>query len=443
MEKMLTIFLKENNINLDHEKIVLAVSTGIDSMVMLHAFMELKQQIKFDLIVAHVNHHQRKQSEQEEKFIVDYCQKNNLICYVKELDFSDNMENFQAEARKRRYVFFQEVLEKEGAKYLVLAHHGNDVMETIMMRIMRGSSLSGYGGMKTVSSLGKYIIIRPFLQVLKTDIEKYQQENNILYFEDESNSMDAYTRNRLRKEVIPALLKEESNLHVKFLEFSQTLNDASEEINKIRDDFIKQKVKAEDEGVSFAISEFNALSGYMQTEVLYELLKDYNLGKANINELLKLINSQKANIDVLYKKDLTFVKEYTKVYFYFKKLINEKVNIVVDQIKEYRLNDTITIIVTKKTADLLTNDNSLWYNSNNLPLIIRSRKPADKIKLSQGYKKVKDLLIDEKIGILRRKKILVIEDSTQEILMVWGIKKSEKLKEIKENDIVISMEGKN
>ncbi|MFA7010560.1 MAG: tRNA lysidine(34) synthetase TilS, partial [Bacilli bacterium] len=333
MEQMITTFLKENNINLNGKKIVLAVSTGIDSMVMLHAFMQLATQLKFVIVVAHVNHHKRVQSQLEEGFIKKYCRDNGLTCYIKKLDFSDVSENFQAEARKRRYKFFQEVLEKEDAPYLVLAHHGNDVLETIMMRLLRGSSLSGYAGMKAILPFYNHIIIRPFLKALKEDIEKYQQQNGIIYYEDQSNEEDLYTRNRLRKEIIPALMKEEKNVHLKFLEFSQILNDASVEINKIRDEFIYKKANLEVDGLSFDLTDFKELSLYMQTEVLYELLKNYNLGKANIVELLKLINTSKANVEVLYKKDLTFVKEYNKIYFYFKKLTSKSIYIVIDELK--------------------------------------------------------------------------------------------------------------
>lgn len=442
MKRRIIAFLKENNINLNGKKIVLAVSTGIDSMVMLHVFMQLIKELNFSVVVAHVNHQKRVQSQEEEEFIRKFCLDNQLICYVKRLDFSHVTENFQADARRKRYEFFQEVLEKENAEYLVLAHHGNDVLETIMMRLLRGSSLSGYAGMKAIVPFNNKTILRPFLTVLKCDIEQYQQLHHIEYYEDQSNIEDLYTRNRLRKEVIPALIKEDQNVHLKFLEFSETLEEASAEIHKIRDDFIQKKVTSDQEKVSFNILDFKKLSTYMQTEVLYELLKSYNLGKANIVELLKLINSSKANHEVLYKKDLTFVKEYNKIYFFFKELISENINIVISECKKYLVNDTIAINITKKTAENITNDNCLCYNSNNLPLVLRSRKPADKIKLSQGYKKVKDLLIDKKIGILQRKRVLILEDGSHEILAVLGIKKSEKLKEIKIKDIMISLEEK-
>jgi tRNA(Ile)-lysidine synthetase-like protein len=222
----------------------------------------------------------------------------------------------------------------------------------------------------------------------------------------------------------------------------ETLEEANAELHKIRDNFIQKKVIFGKESVSFNIPDFKKLSVYMQTEVLYELLKKYNLGKANIVELLKLVNSSKANHEVLFKKDLTFVKEYNKIYFFFKELIDESINIVIHELKKYQITDNIAINVTKKTTENITNDNSICYNSDKLPLVVRSRKPADKIKLSQGYKKVKDLLIDKKIGILQRKRVLILEDDSHEILAVLGIKKSEKLKEIKVKDILISMEEK-
>ena len=103
MEQIVTTFLKDNNINLQGEKIVLAVSTGIDSMVLLHVFMKLTKKQNFSIIVAHVNHHRRLQSQQEEEFIRSFCQDNGLLCYINNLVFSATSENFQAEARKRRY----------------------------------------------------------------------------------------------------------------------------------------------------------------------------------------------------------------------------------------------------------------------------------------------------------------------------------------------------
>ena len=443
MEEKLIQFFNDNNIDPQDKKMVLAVSTGIDSMVMLYSFLALQKKYNFNIIVAHVNHNKREQSLIEKEFIKNFCSKEKLLCYIKDLDFSLNTENFQMAARKARYDFFLDVLKKERADYLVLAHHSNDNMETILMRIIRGSSLSGYSGMSEVSSFGEYQIIRPFLGILKKDIEKYQKENEVPYYEDSSNKESIYTRNRIRKEVIPGLLEEGDSVHLKFLEFSKTIKDASDELEKIRDQHIKEIMVVKDEYVIFMKKDFLKISLYMQTEILYEILKPYNLGKGNINELLKLINTTKSNLEVVYKKNLTFVKEYGKIYFFFKELKDDKIEVKIDEMKKYVINDTISISVTKKRGELVTNLSSLWYNSDKLPVVIRSRKPADKIKLSQGYKKVKDLLIDMKVGILKRRQILVLEDSSQEILMVFGIKKSECLKNIKESDILISLEEKN
>ena len=102
----------------------------------------LQKVSNINIIVAHVNHHQRLQSNEEQQFIVDLCNKLNIKCYVKELYF-DTHQNFQAMARNERYLFFNEVLMKEKAKYLITAHHANDDLETILMRLIKSTSLKG------------------------------------------------------------------------------------------------------------------------------------------------------------------------------------------------------------------------------------------------------------------------------------------------------------
>lgn len=438
-------YLIRNNINLQNKKVVIAVSTGVDSMVLLHTFLELQKDSDFEVICAHVNHNKRLQSMEEEKYIRSFCEERNIKLYVKSLDFSSNVENFQKAARDLRYDFFKEVLDLEKADYLALAHHGNDNMETILMRIIRGSSLMGYSGMSEVMNFHSYNIIRPFLGILKKDILEYQNVHKIKYYEDESNAKDLYTRNRIRKDVIPGLLLEGENVNSKFLEFSKTIKQACSELNKIRDDFINEKIEKTDRYISFSKKDLLSLSKYMQNEVVFEILKPCNLGQNNIDEIFKLINSNKANIEVVYKKNLSFVKEYDKIYFFFEELKKTDGNysVIINGLGEYQINDTISIIVTKKSANYITNMNSLWYNIDKLPIIVRSRKPSDKIKLSNGYKKVKDLLIDLKIGILQRKNVLVVENRDNEILAVLGIKKSVILEADDNNILITTKEKKN
>ncbi len=125
--------------------IVVGVSGGPDSMCLLHLLCELKKQLNLKIIVAHMNHKVRKQSEDEAKYVKEFSEENHLIYEYFELKDIPK-SNFHSEARIIRYKFFNELINKYNANYLMTAHHGDDLIETILMRIQRGSNLKGYSG---------------------------------------------------------------------------------------------------------------------------------------------------------------------------------------------------------------------------------------------------------------------------------------------------------
>ena len=195
---------------LNNKKILLACSTGVDSMVLLDLL--LKYNNNCQIIISHVNHQKRQQSIQEEEFIIKYCQENNLKCYVKRLEKHEE-GNFQEWARNERYHFFEEIIEKEKIDYLLTAHHADDNLETIIMRLLKSSSLKGYAGIEKEIKLEKYTVLRPLLDHSKNEIIAYAKDNNITYYQDISNYSDDYTRNRIRKYITPILLEENPNLY--------------------------------------------------------------------------------------------------------------------------------------------------------------------------------------------------------------------------------------
>ena len=175
-------------------KLVIACSGGPDSMCLLDLVLKLKEVKQLTIIVAHVNHNLRPESKNEQQFLQEYCEKNNLIFETIDLDFHDQFN--EQKGHEERYNFFKKVIAKYGAKYLLTAHHADDLMETIFLRIARGSTLSGYLGFFKVKTYDTYQVIRPLWDYTKTDILKYDEENNIFFFTDESNNSLAITRNR-------------------------------------------------------------------------------------------------------------------------------------------------------------------------------------------------------------------------------------------------------
>lgn len=430
-------FFNENNLILNNKKFILAVSTGIDSIVMLDIFQKLKTDYNIEIIVAHVNHQVREESKIEEEYIIKYCLDNNIKCYTQKLNF-ENHNNFEAIAREKRYQFMFKLYEEIKADYLVLAHHANDNIETIIMRMLRGSSLTGYSGMQEVSNYNNKCIIRPLLNISKADIINYQKENELVYFEDITNSSLEYTRNRVRQNIIPVLFDECNDLINKFNDFRKTIFEASQIVNNERDEFINKNAFKNIDSLEINREEFLKLSSYLKQEVLFEILKEYKLSKVNITELIKIIESSKKNYSSWFKNKFMFVLEYNRIYISNNKKESKYNEIIIDDIGEYNITDNISIYVLKNVNKNDYNLNEIWYNSKSFPICIRTRKDGDKIKINGKTKKLKDLFIDLKIPVSKRNELLLCAKDN-EILNVFGVCKSDILKEAKDTDIIITI----
>ena len=219
---MLNVILNNKHLNsLDKKRpVVLALSGGVDSMVLF----ELLKNTGFNVVIAHVNHHKRAESIIEENYIRKLAQDNNLSIEV--LDYIHEKDNFQAEAHNSRYQFFYEVAIKYNATAIITAHHNIDNLETILINIIRGSNIYGYGGIKEISSYKDIKLIRPLINIEKDELYKYAKEFNITFFEDSSNARDEYLRNRIRHHVIPLLKKENPNLKESIANYSNQLHEA-------------------------------------------------------------------------------------------------------------------------------------------------------------------------------------------------------------------------
>ncbi|NLA32598.1 MAG: tRNA lysidine(34) synthetase TilS, partial [Mollicutes bacterium] len=199
------------NLDFKDNYIIVAVSSGPDSMCLLDILLNVTKKI----VVAHVNYHQRKQSKNEEKYLKNYCEENNLIFELK--DYQDKKSiNFQSDAREFRYDHFTNLAKKYKTKYIFTAHHGDDLIETILMRLTRGSILSGYAGFKEISIENELITVRPLIHYTKEEIIEYNKEHKIKYFIDKSNQKNDYTRNRFRNKLLPFFKEEDRNVHKKF-----------------------------------------------------------------------------------------------------------------------------------------------------------------------------------------------------------------------------------
>lgn len=404
--------------------IVVATSGGPDSMCLLHLLCELKQELNLKLIVAHVNHNLREASKMEASFVQKVCEENNLIYeYLEIKDYGQ--ENIEQAARLKRYNFFDELVHTYHAKYLMTAHHGDDLMETILMRLTRGSSLKGYAGFKKEYEKDNYKVVRPLITQTKQEIIEYMDNLGLKYFIDESNFSDKYTRNRYRKNILPFLKQEDPQVHHKYLKFSEELIS----VNNFLETYISNLIKDISDEAGLKIDKLKELDNFLLRKVI-----EYTLNAIYINDLF-LVNDKHTDLIIgMIRKgksnsSITLPNNYQalKSYNYYK---IEKIN--KEAAYEYILEDEVILpnqkAIRKVSQKEDKSNNTIRLNSKDitLPIKIRTRKNGDRmlVKNLNGTKKIKNIFIDEKIPIAKRGEIPIVTDSNNTILWLPGVKKS-------------------
>ena len=347
--------------------------------------------------------------------------------------------NFENEARKIRYKYYEEILKKYNSNKLFLAHHGDDLIETVLMKIERVSNIEGYAGIKKVSKLKNYDIIRPLLPYTKEDIINYNKSHSITYYIDSSNTNIDYTRNWYRHKVLPILKEKDKDIHLKFLKYSETL----QEYNEYIDREIKRKLPYILKNNIINIDNLNKEDNFLKKNILYYIMNDiYNnesniITEKHIQNILFIINSNKPNQSINMPKNKILVKEYNKLY------IKDNIDIVNDYKIELKDNIKINNITFKIETDEDEDGNNICrINSKNikLPLYLRNRKNGDYIilKSSNNRKKIKEIFIENKLPLSKRNIYPLLTDSNDNIIWIPNMKKSNLCYKKDENyDIII------
>ena len=213
-QKIIETIKKYNLIN-SRDKIVLGVSGGPDSIAMLDILRQIKDEMNFEMYVAHINHNIRgKEADADEEYVKKYCEKYNIKCFSKKIDVptiaQDKKIGTEEAGREVRYNYFEEVLIETKSNKIAIAHNKNDKVETIIMHILRGSGISGLKGIEPKRD-EKYI--RPLIECDRTEIEKYCEDNKLNPRIDKTNFENEYTRNKIRNIVIP-YIKQEFNPNI-------------------------------------------------------------------------------------------------------------------------------------------------------------------------------------------------------------------------------------
>lgn len=406
-------YIINNNLIPTNDYVICSTSGGADSICLLHVLYTLG----YKVVLAHVNHHKRVESDNEELEMKNLARELNIPfeCYHY---YDGGNNNFHDEAHNMRYAFYKSVADKYNTKIITTAHHLNDQAETVIMRLISGSNLYGYSGISNKLEVEGYTIIRPLLCISKLDIYKYINKYNLKFFEDSSNGEDSYLRNRIRHHVIPLLKNENPNLLNQINDYSIIVKEAFNYIRKQSINYLNKHNNIID------ITSFKGLDIALKKDIICLLFEINNLEKTNniINICLNLIeNKSNSTIDI--KEGNDFIVEYNKAYIKTKEStvdycyelnLNEKVNIMGKYVLYFSKNEPFN---NEKYI-------KLCYNDLKLPFSIRNRKEGDCIRMNYGNKKVSRILIDQKVEKDKRDILPLIFDNSGNLLWIYNYAKN-------------------
>ncbi len=402
MESNLSSLLRQSNLFDENERVVLGLSGGVDSMVLFHLLHELG----LDIIAAHVNYNRRATAKREARELEKITSRFDVPfeCF----DVKDPIEgNFQEEARRIRFSFFEKVAKKHRVQKVVLGHHLNDQIETFIMRLVKGGSFDTLKGMASVEPFNDIKLVRPFLDIEKEAIENYALDNDIPYFHDISNDNLTYTRNRFRNRIIPFSEKENPNFSEAMKRFFKDLRSAT----GLLEDHVEGLLERHPGPIP--VEEFLAWPPLFQRIAIKTLFRnvseDLHLSQGMYEEIVNQLQSGK-NFRLPLDEDIFLYKEYDG---FFVAKAKERTPLVVSITGEgtYPVDGHRHFRVTsRKNAHIPSKCFELWYNGSVFPLYVRTRREGDRIELPYGRKKIKDLFIDLKVPPHQRDDILLLTD---------------------------------
>ena len=218
-------FFKINHLPLAAKTLVVAVSGGPDSLALLDLLYQIKEQYRFRLLAAHLDHQLRLDSFKEEKVISAYCQNKSIeLINEKWPKCLQPIVGVEAAARKYRYDFLVKIMRNYQGDYLLTAHHMDDLLENILLKFIRSGNPSEMNSLKAISKMQGMTLLRPLLNIQKADLLKYDKRNHIPYVIDQTNNEDDTLRNKLRHHVIPLLKKENKQIGQNALRFSKEVS---------------------------------------------------------------------------------------------------------------------------------------------------------------------------------------------------------------------------
>lgn len=422
MKNKLQNHIKKEISFLENKKLLLAVSGGLDSMVLLHLFQELQ----FEIAIAHCNFQLRGvESFGDQKFIEDYANAKSIPIYATQFDTTAFAEDYkfsiQVAARELRYNWFYELLETENFDYILTAHHADDNLETFLINLSRGTGLDGLTGIPTQNDK----IIRPLLPFTRQEIESFAKVHQMQWREDSSNASDKYLRNKIRHDMVPMLKEFNSNFIVSFQKTQSYLQETQAMAEDAAIMIYQQVASEEGDTVHFDLKKLKQLSNFKS--YLYKWLKEF--GFSAWEDVYDLVESQSGkqifseeyrllkNRDFLIISPIHFAAT-SEVFFINKneKEVNIPLKLSLCNVSHHSKHLNTAIFVDQDT---------LSY-----PLMLRRWNVGDSFQpfgMNGKTKKVSKFFKDEKLSLLEKENTWILCSNNQ-IVWIIGYRSDERFK---------------
>ena len=325
MEQKVLDTIKKYNLIEDRDRVVVGVSGGPDSISLLNILNNFQKNktLNFEIIAAHVNHQIREEANDDEEYVREYCEKNKIKFYAKRIDVikyaNNNKIGLEEAGRILRYEFFDEVLQKENANKIAIAHNKNDKAETIIMNILRGSGISGLKGIEPIRN-NKYI--RPIIECERSEIEKYAKENKLNPRIDKTNFENDCTRNKIRNIVLPYIREQfNPNIVETMNRLSNLANETDEYIQKqVLETFKEIKIEEKTKNIVLDLKKFNSKDILIRKRLLiYTISKvlgnSQNIEMVNIEDVIKMCEKNIGNKYLMPNKNIKILVNKGKIFF--------------------------------------------------------------------------------------------------------------------------------
>ena len=293
-------------------------------MCLLDNLINLKEKLKIkEIVVAHLNHMIRGEAKEETEYVKEFCNKNDVKCFVKYVDVIKEAQEqkigTEEAGRKARYEFFEQVAKQINANKIAIAHNKNDNVETVLMHLIRGSGISGLTGIKPYRE-GKYI--RPLIKCNRDEIEEYCNKEKLNPKYDKSNNDNTYTRNRIRNELITYLKKEFNPNIVETIDRLSDLILAEENyMQELTEKTYNEILELQnDSEIILNLKKFNLLNYIIKSRIILYTIKrlfgtSQGIEKIHIDDIIKLCENNIGNKFTMPNKNIKILVKNKKIYF--------------------------------------------------------------------------------------------------------------------------------